>query len=98
LLPWWVAVLVAVRYFAVVIGGLALMFARGRTLPVRHTPWGQRSTLAIGISLGLTLASRFVAIPALVMLAVYGLTVATMVLALLGIARRVPIADAGALA
>jgi phosphatidylglycerophosphate synthase len=98
LLPWWLAVLVAVRYFAVVIGGLALMFARGRTLPVRHTPWGQRSTLAIGISLGLTLASRFVAVPALVMLAVYGLTVATMVLALLGIARRVPIADAGALA
>jgi hypothetical protein len=70
----------------------------GRSLPVRHTPWGQRSTLAIGLSFGLTLISRFVAIPEPVLLVLYGLTVLTMILALLGIVRRVPIADSGALA
>jgi phosphatidylglycerophosphate synthase len=90
LLPWWVAVLVAVRYFAVVVGGLVLLLARGRSMSVQHTPWGQRSTASIALALALTMASRFVAIPALVLLAAYLLTVATTVLALVTIARRAP--------
>ena len=96
LLPWWVAALVAVRYFAVVIGGIVLLFALGRSLPVQHTPWGQRSTLAIGVSLGLTMASRFVAIPTVVLLAAYVVTVVIMALALLGILRRTPTSAGGA--
>ena len=90
LLPWWVAVLVAVRYFAVVIGGIVLLFVLGRSLPVQHTPWGQRSTLAIAVTLGLTMASRYVAIPPVVLLAAYAVSVVVMVLALVGILRRAP--------
>jgi cardiolipin synthase len=90
LLPWWLAALVALRYFSVVLGGIVLLLVLGRSLPIRHTPWGQRSTLAIGLVLALTMSSRFVAIPQAVLLAAYGVTVVTMVLALGGIARRVP--------
>jgi phosphatidylglycerophosphate synthase len=90
LLPWWVAALVAVRYFSVVIGGIVLLFARGRSISVQHTPWGQRSTMAIALSLALTMASRFVAIPQPVLLGAYVLTVVAMVLALVSIARRAP--------
>lgn len=90
LLPWWVAALVAIRYFAVVIGGLVLLLARGRSVSVQHTPWGQRSTASITLALAMTMASRFIAIPALLLLAAYALTVVTMVLALVSIARRGP--------
>ena len=87
LLPGWVAALVAVRYFAVVVVGIVLLFVRGQTLPVRHTAWGQRSTMAIGLSLLLTMAAYVVAVPGAILLGAYALTVATMLLALVGIAR-----------
>jgi phosphatidylglycerophosphate synthase len=88
LLPTWLAALVAVRYFLPVVGGLALLFIRGRSLPVRHTPWGQRSTLAIGIALLVTWASSLLPIAAAVLVALYVLTLLTMGLALLSIFRR----------
>ena len=88
LLPAWVAVLVAFRYFLPVVGGLALVFIRGRSLPVAHTPWGQRSTFAITASLFATWLSSLVRLPAALLLGLYGLTVVTMLLALLSILQR----------
>ncbi|HEV3232526.1 MAG TPA: CDP-alcohol phosphatidyltransferase family protein [Candidatus Dormibacteraeota bacterium] len=99
LMPAWLAALVALRYFVPVLGGLALMLARGRTLPVRHTAWGQRSTLAIGLALTLTWLSSLVALPAPLLPAIYAVALATMALALAGILRRAPVgavADPGA--
>jgi cardiolipin synthase (CMP-forming) len=88
LLPAWVAVLVAFRYFLPVVGGLALVFIRGRSLPVAHTPWGQRSTFAITASLFATWLSSLVRMPVALLLGLYGLTVVTMLLALLSILQR----------
>lgn len=88
LLPWWLAALVGVRYALPLLGGLSLMLARGRTIPVRHTPWGQRSTMAIGLALSVTWLSAQVRLPAALTLACDLLAVAVMVLALAGIARR----------
>jgi phosphatidylglycerophosphate synthase len=88
LLPPWLAALVALRYFLPVAGGLVLLFIRGRSLPVRHTPWGQRSTLAIAISLFLTWFASLVPIPAAILVGVYVLTLLAMALALLSILRR----------
>lgn len=90
LLPAWMAVLVALRYFIPVVGGLALLFIRGRSLPVRHTPWGQRSTLATAVALFVTWLATRVPIPAGVLLGLYGIAVLNMALALGGIARRAP--------
>jgi CDP-diacylglycerol--glycerol-3-phosphate 3-phosphatidyltransferase len=88
LLPAWLAALVAVRYFLPVVGGLALLFVRGRSLPVRHLPWGQRSTLAIAIALLVTWGSSLVAIPAPILTGIYLLTLLTMALAVLSIIQR----------
>jgi phosphatidylglycerophosphate synthase len=88
LLPAWVAALVAIRYFLPVVGGLALVFIRGRSLPVAHTPWGQRSTFAISVSLFTTWLSSLVRLPAQLLPAVYALTVLTMILALASILQR----------
>lgn len=94
LLPAWVAVLVGLRYFLPVVGGLVLLFWLGRSLPVRHTPWGQLSTLATGVALLLTWLSTLAPIPTAVLLAAYALTVTTMALALAGIVRRAPLRPA----
>ena len=88
LLPAWVAALVVFRYFLPVFGGLALLFVRGRTLPVAHTPWGQRSTFAVSVSLLVTWMSSLLRLPVQVLLALYALTVLTMTLALLSILQR----------
>jgi phosphatidylglycerophosphate synthase len=88
LLPAWVAALVAFRYFLPVVGGLALVFIRGRSLPVAHTPWGQRSTFAIGAALFVTWMSSLVRVPVGLLLLLYALTLLTMVLALAGILQR----------
>jgi phosphatidylglycerophosphate synthase len=87
LLPPWLAALVALRYFLPVLGGTALLFIRGRSLPVRHTPWGQRSTLAIAVSLFVTWLSSMLPIPTPLLVGLYGLTLLTMVLALISILR-----------
>lgn len=88
LLPDWIAGLVALRYFIPVFGGIVLLFVRGRTLPVRHTPWGQRSTLLLGIAMLATWMSSLLSVPAAVLVGLYGLALLTMVLALIGIGRR----------
>lgn len=88
LLPGWLALVVALRYFAPVVGGIGLLFIRGRSLPVRHTPWGQRSTLAIAISLFVAWIATLVAVPGWVLVGLYAVTVVTMALALLGILKR----------
>jgi phosphatidylglycerophosphate synthase len=89
-LPAWMAVLVTARYFLPVVGGLALLFVLGRSLPVRHTPWGQRSTAATALALFVTWLSTLVSIPVAVLLALYAVAVVNMVLALAGILRRAP--------
>ncbi|MEA2681827.1 MAG: CDP-diacylglycerol---glycerol-3-phosphate 3-phosphatidyltransferase [Chloroflexota bacterium] len=90
LLPAWMAALVALRYFTPVIGGLALLFLRGRSLPVRHTPWGQRSTFATALALLVTWLATRITVPAWLLLALYAVAVVNMALALGGIARRAP--------
>ena len=51
---------------------MALLFIRGRSLPVRHTPWGQRSTLAIAVSLFVTWLSSMLPIPTPLLVGLYG--------------------------
>jgi phosphatidylglycerophosphate synthase len=90
LLPAWLAVAVTLRYFVPVFGGVALMVALGRSLPVRHTSWGQRSTMATAAALVATWLSSLVAVSQVVLLALYVLAVGCMALALGGILRRAP--------
>jgi phosphatidylglycerophosphate synthase len=89
-LPAWMAGLVTARYFLPVAGGLVLLFVLGRSLPVRHTPWGQRSTAATALALFVTWLSSRLSIPAWLLLALYAVAVLNMVLALAGILRRAP--------
>ncbi len=94
LLPAWIAGLVALRYFIPVFGGIALLVVRGRTLPVRHTPWGQRSTLLLGIAMLATWMSSLLSVPAPLLVVLYGLALLAMVLALIGIGRRAAVPQA----
>ena len=66
------------------------MVAGGRTLPVRHTPWGQRSTMAIAVALIVAWTSSLWRLPPLGETALYAVAIVTMGLALLGIGRRLP--------
>ncbi len=88
LLPGWIAIVVALRYFIPVVGGVALLFWRGRSLPVRHTPWGQRSSLLLGLAMFATWLSSLVSVPALFLASLYALALLAMLLALVGIGRR----------
>ena len=49
IIPDWLAVLVAVRYAFPVVGALAFLVVRRRTLRVRHTPWGRASSASIAV-------------------------------------------------
>ncbi|MFN2463796.1 MAG: CDP-alcohol phosphatidyltransferase family protein [Candidatus Dormibacteria bacterium] len=95
LLPGWMAAVVAARYFAPVIGGLVLLFVVGHTMPVRHTPWGQRATMATAFALSVSWVGTLVRLPALLLPGLYAVAVGCMALALLGILRRAPGAAAG---
>lgn len=90
LVPWWLATLVTLRYFLPVIGGIVLLFALGRSLPVRHTPWGQRSTLAVGTALFMAWLASVAPVPQWALLALDVVALLTMALALVGILRRLP--------
>ncbi|MGI8610010.1 MAG: CDP-alcohol phosphatidyltransferase family protein [Candidatus Dormibacteria bacterium] len=90
LFPGWLALLVSLRYFAPVVGGLGLLFVMGRSLPVRHTPWGQRSTMATAAALSVTWLSSVIHVPAVVLWTLYAAAVVCMALALGGILRRAP--------
>jgi hypothetical protein len=95
LLPGWIAIVVALRYFVPVVGGIALLFLRGRSLPVRHTPWGQRSTLLLGMAMFATWLSSLLSVPAAVLVALYGLALLAMALAMIGIGRQAAVPQAG---
>jgi cardiolipin synthase (CMP-forming) len=49
IIPDWLAVLVTVRYAFPVVGAIAFLIVRRRTLRVRHTPWGRASSAAIAL-------------------------------------------------
>jgi phosphatidylglycerophosphate synthase len=49
-LPQWLAALVTFRYALPIVGGLAFLIIRRRTLRVRHTPWGRASSAAIALT------------------------------------------------
>jgi phosphatidylglycerophosphate synthase len=50
ILPQWLAALVAVRYAFPIIGGIAFLVVRRRTLRVRHTTWGRASSAGIALT------------------------------------------------
>ena len=95
LLPGWLAGLIAIRYFAPVLGGLVLLFALGRSMPVRHTPWGQRATMATAAALLVSWAGSLMSLPPWLLPGLYLVAVTCMGLALLGILRRAPTTSAG---
>ncbi|MHB8509382.1 MAG: CDP-alcohol phosphatidyltransferase family protein [Candidatus Dormibacteria bacterium] len=88
LLPWPLAPLITLRYFVPILGGVGLMLARGQTLPVRHTPWGQRSTMVVGLALLAHWLQAVGVLPVAVPLGLDFAGVLTMGLALAGIVRR----------
>jgi len=90
LLPAWLAALVTLRYFAPVVGGLVLLFVLGHTIPVRHTPWGQRATMATAAALLASWAGTIAHLPPWLLPAFYLVAVTCMGLALVGILRRAP--------
>ncbi|HEX3630317.1 MAG TPA: CDP-alcohol phosphatidyltransferase family protein [Candidatus Dormibacteraeota bacterium] len=49
-LPDWLAALVTFRYAFPIVGGLAFLVIRRRTLRVRHTAWGRASSAAIALT------------------------------------------------
>jgi cardiolipin synthase (CMP-forming) len=49
-LPQWLAALVTVRYAFPIVGGIAFLIVRRRTLRVRHTTWGRASSAGIALT------------------------------------------------
>ena len=81
----------ALRYNLPVVGGLVLIFVRASSLPVRHTIWGQVSTAAIGLALGVHWLATVLSVAPWLLTATNLAALTTMLLALLGIARRAPL-------
>lgn len=50
-LPQWIAALVVFRYALPVVGAIAFLLVRRRTLRVRHTPWGRASSASIAATI-----------------------------------------------
>ncbi|TME57373.1 MAG: CDP-alcohol phosphatidyltransferase family protein [Chloroflexi bacterium] len=50
ILPQWLAALVTVRYAFPIVGGIAFLVVRRRTLRVRHTTWGRASSAGIALT------------------------------------------------
>jgi cardiolipin synthase (CMP-forming) len=48
-IPQWLAALVTVRYAFPIVGAIAFLFVRRRTLRVRHTAWGRASSASIAV-------------------------------------------------
>jgi phosphatidylglycerophosphate synthase len=59
ILPQWLAALVVFRYAFPIVGGIAFLIVRRRTLRVRHTPWGRASSAAIAITVFASAAAAF---------------------------------------
>ena len=49
-IPEWLAALISFRYAFPIVGGIAFLFVRRRTLRVRHTMWGRLSSGAIAVT------------------------------------------------
>lgn len=62
-LPEWLAVVVIFRFAFPVIGAIAFLFVRGRTLRVRHTTWGRLSSGSIAVTVFLAGASSALQLP-----------------------------------
>jgi cardiolipin synthase (CMP-forming) len=63
IIPDWLAVLVTVRYAFPVVGAIAFLIVRRRTLRVRHTPWGRASSAAIALMVFGSAAATFLHLP-----------------------------------
>jgi cardiolipin synthase (CMP-forming) len=63
ILPQWLAALVTVRYAFPIVGGLAFLVIRRRTLRVRHTLWGRASSAGIALTVFAAAAATFLNLP-----------------------------------
>ncbi len=62
-LPQWLGALVTFRYAFPIVGGIAFLFVRRRTLRVRHTTWGRLSSAGIAVTVFVAAASAFLHLP-----------------------------------
>ncbi|HET9848993.1 MAG TPA: CDP-alcohol phosphatidyltransferase family protein [Candidatus Dormibacteraeota bacterium] len=88
-LPEWLAALVTFRYALPIVGGLAFLVVRRRTLRVRHTPWGRASSAAIALTVFGAAAATSLHLPfGTIAPAFYGLVGVTAVGALITILMK----------
>jgi len=62
-IPQWIAALVVFRYGLPVVGAIAFLLVRRRTLRVRHTPWGRASSASIAAMIFLAGAAAGLGLP-----------------------------------
>jgi len=62
-IPQWIAALVVFRYSLPVVGSIAFLLVRRRTLKVRHTPWGRASSASIAAMIFLAGAAAGLGLP-----------------------------------
>jgi phosphatidylglycerophosphate synthase len=87
--PEWLAALVLFRYAFPIVGAVLFLLVRRRSLKVRHTPWGQASTAAIGGAALLAAVLLGLGGPwSVVAPGIYAAVAVAMVLALLSIVKR----------
>ncbi len=88
-IPQWIAALVVFRYALPVVGAIAFLLVRRRTLRVRHTPWGRASSASIAATIFLAGAAAGLGLPFdRVGPVLYAIVVVTAVAALLNILMR----------
>ncbi len=63
ILPEWLGALVAIRYAFPIVGGIAFLFVRRRTLRVRHTTWGRLSSAGIAVTVFVAAGAAFLHLP-----------------------------------
>ena len=63
ILPQWLAALVTFRYAFPIVGGIAFLLIRRRTLRVRHTTWGRMSSAGIALTVFAAAAATAVGVP-----------------------------------
>jgi cardiolipin synthase (CMP-forming) len=78
ILPQWLAALVTFRYAFPIVGGIAFLLVRRRTLRVRHTTWGRMSSAGIALTVFAAAVATALGVPfgsiAPVFYAVVGIT------------------------
>jgi phosphatidylglycerophosphate synthase len=63
ILPQWLAALVTFRYAFPIVGGIAFLLIRRRTLRVRHTTWGRLSSAGIALTVFAAAAATAIGVP-----------------------------------